>query len=74
MKKIIMYELMGLMKNGKAPKMIKVNDEITQGTILGKSNNNKFCQGTSSMLFEVNFDGKVINPENFYLMDINELN
>ncbi len=53
---------------------VKVNDEITQGTILGKSNNNKFCQGTSSMLFEVNFDGKVINPESFYLMDINELN
>ena len=53
---------------------VKVNDTITQGTVLGKSNNNKFCTSPNSMLFEVNFDGKVLNPENFYKMDISELN
>ena len=53
---------------------VKVNDTITQGTVLGKSNTNKFSQSNNSMLFEVNFDGKVINPESFYQMDINELN
>ena len=53
---------------------VKVNDTITQGTVLGKSNTNKFSQSNNSILFEVNFDGKVINPESFYQMDINELN
>ncbi len=53
---------------------VKVNDTITQNTVLGKSNQNKFCTEGNSMLFEVNYDGKVINPESFYVMDINELN
>lgn len=53
---------------------VKVNDTITQNTILGKSDQNKFCSDANSMLFEVNYDGKVLNPESFYVMDINELN
>lgn len=53
---------------------VKVNDTITQNTILGKSDKNKFCTDANSLLFEVNFDGKVLNPESFYKMDINELN
>ena len=53
---------------------VKVNDTISQGQILGKSNINKFCPNKNSLLFEVNFDGKVINPESFYQMDINALN
>lgn len=53
---------------------VKANDTITQNTVLGKSDKNKFCTGANSMLFEVNFDGKVLNPESFYAMDINELN
>lgn len=53
---------------------VKANDSITQNTLLGKSDKNKFCTDANSMLFEVNFDGKVLNPESFYTMDINELN
>lgn len=53
---------------------VKINDAITQNTILGKSDKNKFCTDNNSMLFEVNFDGKVINPESFYNKDINEFN
>lgn len=53
---------------------VKTNDTITQNTVLGKSDKNKFCTDANSMLFEVNFDGKVLNPESFYTMDINELN
>lgn len=53
---------------------VKANDTITQNTVLGKSDKNKFCNNANSMLFEVNYDGKVLNPESFYTMDINELN
>ncbi len=53
---------------------LKVNDTIKQNDIIGKSNQNKFCNKPYSMLFEVNYNGKVIDPENFYTMDIKELN
>ena len=53
---------------------VKKEDTITQNTVLGKSNKNKFSPDAASMLFEVNYDGKVLNPETFYTMDINELN
>lgn len=45
---------------------VKVNDQVTQGQVLGKSNNNKFCTENHSLLFEVNNNGKVINPDEFY--------
>ncbi len=53
---------------------VKINDSINQNTVLGKSDKNKFSNNANSMLFEVNYDGKVLNPESFYVMDINELN
>lgn len=53
---------------------LKVNDTIKQNDSIGKSNENKFCTKPFSMLFEVNYNGKVINPENFYAMDLKELN
>ena len=53
---------------------LKVNDTIKQNDIIGKSNANKFCTKPFSMLFEVNYNGNVINPENFYTMDLKELN
>lgn len=53
---------------------VKVNDAVTQNQVLGKSNNNKFCTEQYSLLFEVNNNGTVINPEEFYKMNINELN
>ena len=53
---------------------VKVNDAVTQSQILGKSNNNKFCIEKNSLLFEVNNNGTVMNPEEFYNMNMNELN
>lgn len=51
-----------------------INDQISQGETLGKSTNNKFCTENNSILFEVNNNGTVINPEKFYTMNMNELN
>ena len=53
---------------------LKVNDTIKQKDVIGKSNQNKFCNKPFSMLFEVNYNGKVLDPENFYTMDFKELN
>ena len=53
---------------------VKVNDVITQGELLGKSNTNKFSDENNSLLFEVNNNGQVMNPEEFYTMNLNELN
>ncbi len=53
---------------------LKVNDQISQGQLIGKSNNNKFCSESNSILFEVNNNGQVINPEQFYNANLNELN
>lgn len=53
---------------------VKVNDQVMQGDILGKSNTNKFCSENYSLLFEVNNNGEVIDPEEFYQMDLNKTN
>ena len=53
---------------------LKVNDQIMQGETIGKSNTNKFCTDNYSLLFEVNKNGQVINPEDIYNKNINELN
>lgn len=53
---------------------VKVNDTISQNDCLGKSNTNKFATEPNSMLFEVNYNGQVLNPEKFYTMNLNELN
>lgn len=53
---------------------LKVNDTIKQKDVIGKSNQNKFCNKPFSMLFEINYNGKVLDPENFYTMDFKELN
>ena len=45
-----------------------------QGDVLGKSSTNKFCAEKNPILFEVNYNGQVLNPENFYNMNIDELN
>lgn len=42
---------------------LKVNDEIKQGDIIGKSTSNKFSLDKNSILFEVQKEGKGINPE-----------
>ncbi len=53
---------------------LKVNDTIKQNDVIGKSTTNKFCTEPNSILFEVNYNGAVLNPEKFYTMNIDELN
>lgn len=53
---------------------VKANDQIMQGQTIGKSNSNKFCNENNSLLFEVNNNGTVMNPEEFYTMNFDELN
>ena len=53
---------------------LKVNDIINQGDVIGKSTSNKFSTEPNSILFEVNYNGGVLNPEKFYTMNLNELN
>jgi murein DD-endopeptidase MepM/ murein hydrolase activator NlpD len=51
---------------------LKINDQISQNSIIGKSTSNKFSNNNYSLLFEVNDNGQVINPNNFYSMNFNE--
>ena len=53
---------------------VKPNDAIAQNDCLGKSTTNKFSAKNNAILFEVNYKGQVLNPENFYSMDVKELN
>ncbi len=53
---------------------IKVNDSIKQNNVIGRSRDNKFSTKANSILFEVNYNGQVLNPENFYEMNLNDLN
>ena len=54
---------------------LKVGDQIDQDTVIGKSGSNKLENAKKySLLIEVYKDGNLINPLDFYEMNINELN
>lgn len=53
---------------------VKKNQTISQGDIIGKSGSIKVDGGLeNSMLFELIYNGKLVNPENYYNKKINEL-
>lgn len=52
--------------------MVKENDEVNTGTIIGNSKENNISKGNNSFLFEVNYKGTTINPENIINKDIKE--
>lgn len=53
---------------------VKVGDKVKQGDIIATSGQNKIATDTSNALhFEVFYKGKVFNPEEFYLLDYNEV-
>lgn len=53
---------------------VKKNQTITQGDIIGKSGTIKVDNGLdNSMLFELIYNGKLVNPEDYYNKKINEL-
>ena len=53
--------------------IVSENEEITQGTIIGRATTNKIKEDENNFLFEVYYQGKSIDPETFYTMSIDEL-
>ena len=53
---------------------VKVGDTVKQGDIIATSGQNKITTDTINALhFEVFYKGEVFNPEEFYLLDYNEV-
>ncbi len=51
--------------------LVKIGDKITTGQVIGKSGNNKIENNEgSSLLFEVYYEGKAIDPDTFYDQEI----
>lgn len=53
--------------------MLNVGDQIKAGTVLGKATTNKINDKQCNFLFEVYYQGKSLDPEKFYTMNINEM-
>ena len=54
--------------------LVKKDDVINSGTIIGKSGSNLLDEEQDNcLLFEVYYNGNTIDPEDFYNMNINEL-
>lgn len=53
---------------------VNVGDKVNQGDVIATSGQNKITTDTSNALhFEVFYKGEVFNPEEFYLLDYNEV-
>ena len=52
---------------------VEIGTEVKAGTILGKATTNKIYNEKNSFLFEVYYQGKSLNPEKFYSMNIDDL-
>ena len=52
---------------------LAVGDTIKAGSVIGQADVNDIYPNLYTSLFEVYYQGKSINPETFYLMNINDL-
>lgn len=53
---------------------VKIGDVIHQNDVLGKSGNVNIDKGyANALLFEVNYQGKIINPNEFYEMKTSDI-
>lgn len=53
---------------------VKKDDSIVGGTVIGKSGDNNLTgEKENCLLFEVYFNGKTMDPDDFYNMNINDL-
>ena len=53
---------------------LKVGDNVTQGTVVGTSGKSLVNSNyTTSLHFEVSYKGELVDPENFYSLNIDEL-
>ncbi len=53
---------------------VKIGDVIDQGDVIGVSGSNKISEASHGLLFEVYYNGTLINPLEFYKMDASTLN
>lgn len=52
---------------------VKVDDTISKGQVIGISGTSKLYSTDSNLYFELTYQGKNINPENYYNKSIDEL-
>ena len=52
---------------------VEIGTEVKAGSILGKATTNKIYNEKNNFLFEVYYQGKSLNPEKFYSMNIDDL-
>lgn len=53
---------------------VKVGDNLKQNDVIGKSGKVNVDKGyENALLFEVNYQGKIINPNDFYTMKVSDL-
>jgi stage II sporulation protein Q len=53
---------------------VKVGDTVTQGTVIAKSSTSNIASDLNNHLyFEMNINGKTVNPEDYYEKAIDEL-
>ena len=52
---------------------ISIGTEVKAGTILGKATTNKIYNQKNNFLFEVYYQGKSLDPNKFYTMNINDI-
>ena len=50
-----------------------MGDILSQGEIVGKSGLNKISEAKNNLLFEVYYNGTLLNPEEFYFMNAEDL-
>ncbi len=53
---------------------VKVGDVLSQGEVIGTSGHSNISEGKNNLLFEVYYNGILTNPEEFYKMDVKDLN
>lgn len=53
---------------------VNVGDVLSQGETVGNSGKNSISTSDNNLLFEVYYNGKLLNPEEFYKMDAATLN
>lgn len=52
---------------------LKVGDTLMQGDVIGVSGSSRISDAKNTLLFEVYYNGTLINPETFYSMNIDDL-
>ena len=52
---------------------VKVGDELKQGDVIARSGVSKISEDKANLLFEVYYNGVIINPEAYYEMDVSTL-